>query len=255
MWLCGLRIIQKVKKMFKKIPNSKIFPIKVQGLSLKISEKNLLLDLNCKIMEKTLTVVIGPNGAGKSLFIRCLHGLTTPSHGKISFGNKLISKEVRMKQAMVFQTPKLLRRNVIDNIKFVAKLNKNIKYDLNKLLEDVDLTKLKNQSAKNLSGGEKQRLSLARALVSNPEILFLDEATSSLDPGSVFIIENLIKDIKLSGVKIILITHDIGQARRLADDIIFMHKGRVLESGQAKSFFNEPKTKEAQSFLSGNIVV
>ena len=126
---------------------------------------------------------------------------------------------------------------------------------LDKLLEDADLTKLKNQSAKNLSGGEKQRLSLARALVSNPEILFLDEATSSLDPGSVFIIENLIKDIKLSGVKIILITHDIGQARRLADDIIFMHKGRILESGQAKSFFNEPKTKEAQSFLSGNIVV
>ena len=122
-------------------------------------------------------------------------------------------------------------------------------------LQLYHLTKLKNQSAKNLSGGEKQRLSLARALVSNPEILFLDEATSSLDPGSVFIIENLIKDIKLSGVKIILITHDIGQARRLADDIIFMHKGRVLESGQAKSFFNEPKTKEAQSFLSGNIVV
>ena len=94
-----------------------------------------------------------------------------------------------------------------------------------------------------------------RAILSDVEILFLDEATSSLDPGSVFIIENLIEDIKSSGVKIILITHDIGQARRLADDIIFMHKGRVLESGQAKSFFNEPKTKEAQSFLSGNIVV
>ena len=241
--------------MFKKKPHSRMFPIKVQNLSLKIAEKNLLLNLNCEIIEKTLTVVIGPNGAGKSLFIRCLHGLTTPSYGKVFFGNKLLSKEVRMKQAMVFQTPKLLRRSVIDNIKFVAKLNQNIRYDLDKLLEDADLEKLRNQPAKNLSGGEKQRLSLARALVSNPEVLFLDEATSSLDPGSVLIIENLIQNIKLSGVKIILITHDIGQAKRLADDIIFMHKGTILEARQAKRFFNEPNTKEAQSFLSGKIVV
>ena len=122
-------------------------------------------------------------------------------------------------------------------------------------MDDTGLTAVRNQPARNLSGGEKQRLSLARALVSNPDILFLDEATSSLDPSSVFIIENLIANIKSMGVKIILITHDIGQAKRLADDIIFMHNGTILESGLSREFLKNPVTKEASSFLNGDIVV
>jgi len=232
-----------------------LFPIRVKNLSLSTSEKVLLQGLNCNFGQETLTTVIGPNGAGKSLFIRCLHGLTTPTSGTISFGGKILSEEIRKKQSMVFQTPQLLRRSVIDNIKFVAKLNSRNTKNLEKLLGDTGLTAVRNQPARNLSGGEKQRLSLARALVSNPEILFLDEATSSLDPSSVFIIENLIANIKSMGVKIILITHDIGQAKRLADDIIFMHNGNILESGLAPEFFENPTTKEAKSFLNGDIVV
>ena len=232
-----------------------LFPIRVTNLSLSAPEKALLQNLNCNFTQETLTAVIGPNGAGKSLFIRCLHGLTTPTNGTIHFGDKILSEEIRKKQSMVFQTPQLLRRSVIDNIKFVSKLNSGNTRNLDKLLDDTGLTAVRNQPARNLSGGEKQRLSLARALVSNPEILFLDEATSSLDPSSVFIIENLITNIKSMGVKIILITHDIGQAKRLADDIIFMHNGKILETGLARKFLKNPVTKEAKSFLNGDIVV
>ena len=215
-----------------------LFPIRVKNLSLSTPEKGLLRNLNCNFTQETLTAVIGPNGAGKSLFIRCLHGLTTPTNGTIHFGDKILSEEIRKKQSMVFQTPQLLRRSVIDNIKFVAKLNSRNTKNLDKLLDDTGLTAVRNQPARNLSGGEKQRLSLARALVSNPDILVLDEATSSLDPSSVFIIENLITNIKSMGVKIILITHDIGQAKRLADDIIFMHNGKILESGLSLSLIH-----------------
>ena len=232
-----------------------LFPIRVKNLSLATPEKVLLHDLNCNFTQETLTAVIGPNGAGKSLFVRCLHGLTTPTNGTIDFGDKKLTEEIRRKQSMVFQTPQLLRRSVIDNIKFVAKLSSGNTKNLDKLLDDTGLTAVRNQPARNLSGGEKQRLSLARAIVSNPEILFLDEATSSLDPSSVFIIENLITNIKSMGVKIILITHDIGQAKRLADDIIFMHKGKILETGLTLEFFKNPVTKAATSFLTGDIVV
>jgi tungstate transport system ATP-binding protein len=156
---------------------------------------------------------------------------------------------------MVFQSPKLLRRSVIENLRFVANLNKKNDQNLLELLKKTDLSLLKDQQVSTLSGGEKQRLSLARALVSNPEILFLDEATSSLDPRSVSIIENLMEEIKLKNVKIILITHDVNQAKRIADDIIFMNNGEIRETGLANDFFSNPQSQEARAFLKGDLII
>jgi tungstate transport system ATP-binding protein len=156
---------------------------------------------------------------------------------------------------MVFQSPKLLRRSVIENLRFVANLNKKNNQNLTGLLKETDLSLLKDQQVSTLSGGEKQRLSLTRALVSNPEILFLDEATSSLDPRSVSIIESLLKEKKLKNLKIILITHDINQAKRIADDIIFMNNGKISETGLANDFFLNPQSQEAKAFLKGDLII
>ena len=232
-----------------------MFPIKVKNLSLEINKKILLNNLTCELTARGITVIMGPNGAGKSLFVRCLHGLSKPKNGTILYGKLPVGVATRGRQSMVFQSPKLLRRSVIENLRFVANLNKKNDQNLLELLKKTDLSLLKDQQVSTLSGGEKQRLSLARALVSNPEILFLDEATSSLDPRSVFIIENLMVEIKLKNVKIILITHDVNQAKRIADDIIFMNNGEIRETGLANDFFSNPQSQEARAFLKGDLII
>ena len=232
-----------------------MFPIKVKNLSLEIDKKILLNNLTCELTARGITVIMGPNGAGKSLFVRCLHGLSKPKNGAILYGTLPVGAATRGRQSMVFQSPKLLRRSVIENLRFVANLNKKNDQNLLELLKKTDLSLLKDQQISTLSGGEKQRLSLARALVSNPEILFLDEATSSLDPRSVSIIENLMEEIKLKNVKIILITHDVNQAKRIADDIIFMNNGEIRETGLANDFFSNPQSQEARAFLKGDLII
>jgi tungstate transport system ATP-binding protein len=232
-----------------------MFPIKVKNVSLEIDKKILLNNLTCELTARGITVIMGPNGAGKSLFVRCLHGLSKPKNGTILYGKLPVGAATRGRQSMVFQSPKLLRRSVIENLRFVANLNKKNDQNLLELLKKTDLSLLKDQQVSTLSGGEKQRLSLARALVSNPEILFLDEATSSLDPRSVSIIENLMEEIKLKNVKIILITHDVNQAKRIADDIIFMNNGEIRETGLANDFFSNPQSQEARAFLKGDLII
>ena len=232
-----------------------MFPIKVKNLSLEINKKILLNNLTCELTAGGITVIMGPNGAGKSLFVRCLHGLSKPKNGTILYGKLPVGAATRGRQSMVFQSPKLLRRSVIENLRFVANLNKKNDQNLLELLKKTDLSLLKDQQVSTLSGGEKQRLSLARALVSNPEILFLDEATSSLDPRSVSIIESLMEEIKLKNVKIILITHDVNQAKRIADDIIFMNNGEIRETGLANDFFSNPQSQEARAFLKGDLII
>ena len=235
--------------------NSHMFPIVVKNLSLEINKKILLNNLTCELTSHGITVIMGPNGAGKSLFVRCLHGLSKPTDGSIRYGNVAVGAVTRGRQSMVFQSPKLLRRSVIENLRFVANLNKKNNQNLTGLLKETDLSLLKDQQVSTLSGGEKQRLSLTRALVSNPEILFLDEATSSLDPRSVSIIESLLKEKKLKNLKIILITHDINQAKRIADDIIFMNNGKISETGLANDFFLNPQSQEAKAFLKGDLII
>ena len=239
-------------------PNKKnsLLPIKIQNLFYFTQKRNLLNNLNCSIISNGITVIMGPNGSGKSLFLRCLHGISNFKKGKIFFSGKELNKEIRLSQSMVFQTPILLKRSVINNLLFVSRQRKmGNKNKVKSILKEVELSHLSHESAIYLSGGEKQRLCLARALITEPQILLLDEATSNLDPYSINIIEKIIKKISKHGTKIIAITHDIGQARRIAADIILLHKGKICEYTNAKRFFHRPFSKEGKLFLEGKIII
>ena len=233
-----------------------MLPIVCKNLGLVAGEKNIISDLSITITSPGITVIMGPNGSGKSVFINLLHGLIIPSKGVIHFKNRPIDKQIRRRQAMVFQSPTILRRSVISNMMFVDSIESPLGIErCYKILKMLDLEELSEKPAKLLSSGEKQRLALARAIVLRPEILFLDEPTANLDPMSIAKIEEIVKNASLSGVKIIFITHDIGQAKRLSDDIVFIHKGKLAEYTKKDIFFKSPKSREANSYLEGRIVI
>ena len=172
-----------------------LMPIKVKKLNFEKVHRKLLIDISCEIKAKGITIILGPNGAGKTLFLKCLHGLINSSTGEITFANKTLNTNVRKQQSMVFQSPILLRRSVFKNISFALQHRTRVinKENILNVLKRVDLLNMVNENAIFLSGGEKQRLSLARAIVTLPKVLFLDEATSNLDPYSIQIIEKIIK--------------------------------------------------------------
>ncbi len=233
-----------------------LLPVEVKGLTLEIAGKRLIDSIDLTLVARTVTMVMGPNGAGKSLLQRLLHGLIQPTAGHISWGEAPISQAIRERQAMVFQRPVLLRRSVAENIDFVLRLKGNAGRDRrDEVLEHVGLIDHARQPARLLSGGEQQRLVLARALVLAPEVLFLDEPTASLDPASVQRIEEIVSDAHRQGTKIIFITHDIGQAKRLADEIVFLHRGRLCEHTPADRFFANPSSAAARAYLEGRIVL
>jgi tungstate transport system ATP-binding protein len=199
---------------------------------------------------------MGPNGAGKSLFVRCLHGLSQPNNGRILFAGNEINQTHRKSQALIFQKPVLLKRSVRRNLEFVRTLHKaDNTVSIELALRNVGLSKLASQPANQLSGGERQRLALARALMMQPEVLFLDEACANLDPASVAKIETVLRQASKDGQKIILITHDIAQAKRLADEVIFLHHGALCEHTPARVFFQSPKSQAARAYLDGQILV
>ena len=232
-------------------------PITVESLTYTADETRLIDNLDLYISSSGVTVVLGPNGAGKSLLLRLLHGLLDAGAGTVKWGSQRINPDVRSRQSLVFQKAILLRRSVWANIEFVLKLrhHMNKAHRCDELLHLVGLESRAWQSARSLSGGEQQRLALARALATDPEILMLDEPTASLDPASTGIIEDIVIQQKRSGVKVIFITHDLGQARRLADDVVFMQRGRVMENTPADRFFNNPETETARAFLAGELII
>ena len=233
-----------------------LLPITVDKLILHAGRKTLLDNISVHITQPGITAIMGPNGAGKSLFIRCLHGLSQPDSGQIRFAGQEIRDSHRLRQSLIFQKPVLLRRTVRQNLEFVHALRPAQNYrDIETALETVGLSGLAEQPAKQLSGGEQQRLALARALMTCPDILFLDEACANLDPASAAQIEALLLEASKKGQKIILITHDIAQARRLADDLIFLHQGQLCEHSLAKDFFAQPKSAAARAYLDGQILV
>jgi tungstate transport system ATP-binding protein len=233
-----------------------LLPITVDKLILHAGQKTLLDNISVHITQPGITAIMGPNGAGKSLFIRCLHGLSQPDSGQIRFAGQAIRDSHRLRQSLIFQKPVLLRRTVRQNLEFVHALRPAQNYrNIETALETVGLSGLAEQPAKQLSGGEQQRLALARALMTCPDILFLDEACANLDPASAAQIEALLLEASKKGQKIILITHDIAQARRLADDLIFLHQGRLCEHSPAKDFFARPKSAAARAYLDGQILV
>jgi tungstate transport system ATP-binding protein len=228
--------------------------LRTAGLTLEYAGTRRIDRIDLTLDTAGLTVVMGPNGAGKSLLLRLLHGLIPPTAGEVRWGDTPIGPAIRRRQAMVFQRPVLLRRSVAANIEFVLKLRGSAdRARRDEILDHVGLLDRAGQAAGLLSGGEKQRLALARALTTRPEMLFLDEPTASLDPASVFAIEQLVTQAHRDGTRIIFVTHDIGQARRLADEVVFLHRGRLVEHAAATRFFANPASEAAAAYLDGRI--
>lgn len=234
---------------------SLLLPIRISDLHLIKGDRAVLAGVNLMIDDPGITVIMGSNGAGKTLLLRCLHGLVKPDQGRITLGHLEVA-DSRDQQAMVFQHPVLLRRTVLHNLAFAApEMARSEPQRLVEALESVYLADRADQPARMLSGGEQQRLALARALLSQPALLLLDEATASLDPASVLVIESLVKAQSARGTKVILISHDQGQARRLADEVVFISDGQVAEQSPADQFFTAPQTPMAKAYLAGEILL
>ena len=243
-----------LKKIFSdlKLQSDKSFlPLEIKNLNYSIGSKEILYNLNIKIISDRITVIMGPNGAGKSIFLKILNGIIRPTSGKILWNEKIDKSLVLNGQALVFQKPILLRRSVEANLDFFDKLTNLNNYDKNQLLKIVDLLDQKNQPARLLSLGEQQRLSLIRALLLRPRLIMLDEPTANLDPASTKIIEDIIISLKEFGIKIIFVTHNILQAKRLADEVIFFDKGKLIEHSNSKEFFLNSKSMKVNNYLNG----
>lgn len=199
------------------------------------------------------TLVMGPNGAGKSLMLRLAHGLLTPSEGAVTWSGSQMPR-----QAMVFQTPVLLRRSTLANLTHALAVNKVTSSVRNEMAQQAlarfGLSASAHTPARVLSGGEKQRLALARAWAISPAVLFLDEPTSALDPAAIKAVETAVQEFHNRGTRIVMTTHDLHQARRLAGDVLFLADGNVREHTPAERFFKSPASHQARAFVSGDLV-
>jgi len=234
-----------------------LLPLGVGGLCFEAGGKRIIDHLDLKIESNAVTVLLGPNGAGKSVLLRLLHGLLKPTSGAILWGGEPPSAALRKRQALVFQRPVLLRRSVAANIRFALGLRPfpDREERLSRALDLAGLAELARQPARVLSGGEQQRLALARALVLDPEVLLLDEPTASLDPASVQAIEELIGTARRAGIMVVLVTHELAQARRMAEQVVFLNRGRITEVTPARRFFDAPASKEARAYVEGRILL
>lgn len=233
-----------------------ILPLETQDLGFAAGATRILSDVALSITAGAPTVIIGPNGAGKSVLLRLLHGLLTPTDGRIRWGD--LGGDASRRQAMVFQRPVLLRRSAIANVLYPLRLAgipaQQRRERAEQALALVGLSMLAERPARRLSGGEQQRLALARAAATGAEVLFLDEPCASLDPAATRAVEQIVSRLAAQGTKIVMTTHDLGQARRLAGDIVFLHAGRVVERAPAETFFAGPSAPEAAAFLRGDLL-
>lgn len=232
-----------------------ILPLTLDRIGYTQSGTPLLAGISLQIEAARRLIVLGANGAGKSLFLRLCHGLIEPTEGH----RKWASGERRAEaQAMVFQRPVLLRRTVAANLDYPLALKGLPRLERRQTviatLYRFGLSDLADRPARLLSGGEQQRLALARAWAMRPQILFLDEPTSALDPSATRIIEDMIRSFAEEGITIVMTMHDLGQARRLAEQVAFLHRGRLIEHRPASEFFARPETPEARAFLAGDLV-
>jgi len=232
---------------------SAILPLRLAGVSFAAGGRTIIPPLDLTLEAGASTVILGANGAGKSVLMRLMHGLLAPSTGRVAWN----ADGPRRRQAMVFQRPVMLRRSALANVVYAldaagvpvgqqARLAREA-------LQEVGLSHLAGRAARVLSGGEQQRLALARAWALHPEVLFLDEPTANLDPGATREIEAIIKAFDVAGTKIVMSTHNLGQARRLGDEVIFLHQGRVAERAPIEKFFPQPASPEAAAFIKGEL--
>jgi tungstate transport system ATP-binding protein len=222
------------------------------GVSFVHGGQTLLQPVDLRLEGCLRTLVVGPNGAGKSLMMRLAHGLLTPSRGIVTWEGR------RPRQAMVFQRPVLLRRSALANLTYALAVSGTPrslrKARARDALERFGLASLERRSARVLSGGEQQRLALARAWLLDPEVLFLDEPTAALDPAAIKAVEEAVIDFHRRGTRIVMSSHDLHQVHRLADDVLFLCGGRLLEHSPAGVFFSAPASKEARAFNRGELV-
>ena len=234
-----------------------LLPLELDQVVFAVGGRRIIDGVSLRLDAGPRTVIVGPNGAGKSVLLRLCHGLLQPTSGTISWTSPEPAGGPR-RQAMVFQRPVLLRRTAVANIAHALAIGGVSRAQRRpralEALRRVGLERLAKHPARVLSGGEQQRLALARAWALSPEVLFLDEPTASLDPVSTLAIEELLLNAQRGGIKIVVVTHDVGQARRLARDIAFLHHGRIVEHQAAKSFFEQPNSDAAQAFLAGGLV-
>jgi tungstate transport system ATP-binding protein len=230
-------------------------PIRFEGVSISVRGVTILDRITLQIDAGPPTVLIGPNGSGKTTLLRTAMGLVSPTQGRITWGG--VEQLPPARRAIVFQRPSMLRRSASGNLSYAMKVAgiPHRAERIKELLSMVGLAGFDKRPARRLSGGEQQRLALARALARDPAILLLDEPTASLDPASTEAIEDIISSIATSGIKVVMSTHDLGEARRIGGEIVLLHRGRVIERANAVEFLNSPKTDEAKAFLAGELLV
>lgn len=232
-----------------------MLPLRARALTYRAGGRDLLDGLDLTLEGRGITVIMGPNGAGKSLLLRLLHGLIEPTSGTVQCAGEPLTSAHRRRQALVFQKPVLLRRSVIANLEFVRRARPDaVRRDVRDLLAHVGLAEFAAQPARALSGGEQQRLALARALATEPDLLLLDEPTASLDPAATARIEAIVRQAADEGTRVLFVSHDLGQARRLADEVVFLHAGQVAEHGAAPAFFDAPRSSASRAFLAGQLL-
>jgi len=231
-----------------------MFPLEARGLGVRLGGHDAIHGLDFQLDEGARVVVLGANGAGKSVLLRTLHGLIAPTAGSVRWAG---STTRPASQAMVFQRPVMLRRSALGNIAYGLAVSGVAEPDRTRrtraALANVGLAHLAGRQARVLSGGEQQRIALARAWALRPRALFLDEPTASLDPSAAAEIERITGEIHASGTTVLMTTHNLGLARRFADEIAFLHEGRLTERTPADRFFNAPSSIEAARFLEGEL--
>lgn len=232
-------------------------PLRVQGLRYQVGDRELLCDLSFAVSAGSITVILGPNGAGKTLLMRLCHGLLRPHAGRIRWRDAAPA-QARRHQAMVFQKPVVLRRSVAANVGYPLAVRgigrAERRRRVQRALEATNLMSLARSPARPLSGGEKQRLAIARAWAMHPEVLLLDEPTSNLDPRSTRDIEKLLLEMHERGTTLIMATHDLMQARRLASHILFLNRGHLVADAEVEEFFTSSEHPDVRSFLNGDLL-
>lgn len=231
-----------------------MFPIRIRDLCFRPNGRPVLDGVDLELDDEGITMVLGPNGAGKSVLLRTLCGLVVPSAGAIDWGG---AGRPRLGVMMVFQHPMMLRASVLENVAIalkplgVARKERHRRADA--VLERVGLAGRRGDSARQLSGGEQQRLALARAWLTRPRLLLLDEPTASLDPSATGEVERIVREIRTDGTRILMATHNLGQATRLGDDVVFMSAGKIREQAPVQRFFSRPASEEARLFIQGEL--
>ena len=227
-------------------------PIVARGVAFESGGTTILDGVDLDVARGRRILVIGANGSGKSTLLRLLHGLLAPTRGTIRWGDGATRPAGH---AMVFQRPVLLRRSASANVAYALALAgvRGAAADRRVLaaLTDVGLLGVGDRHARVLSGGEQQRLALARAWALDPAVLFLDEPTASLDPAAARAVERIVREIHARGTTIVMSTHNLAQAKRFADDVVFLHQGRIAERASAADFFRLPASSEARDFIEG----